>query len=352
MIHTMPTVISLFSGMGGMDVGFSEQVVVHRNSADPSFIESDATTPGFVNLKRLPFTTVFQNDILLAAKKVAELNSWNHNYQLKDIRELLQEEHEFPAAHVITGGFPCQDFSHAGKRKGLDSSRGTLYQSYVELVKRVKPTVFVAENVNGLLTLKTNPIQTIVADFSGVGYDVKYQLMKCEEFGIPQTRWRVIIMGVRSDMAGKLPEDWNIITENQRRCTVRSYFEHLEEPDVSTDPAQQVYSKAAKLEKGQGQSEIALDGYGPTMRAEHHGNIEFRRLAGGKNNEDLPERRLTVREAALLQTFPPDCKLTETKKTSMAYKPIGNAVPPLLGYLVARKVLEILRAVGGTELVV
>jgi DNA (cytosine-5)-methyltransferase 1 len=87
------------------------------------------------------------------------------------------------------------------------------------------------------------------------------------------------------------------------------------------------------------------------MRAEHHGNIEFRRLAGGKNNEDLPERRLTVREAALLQTFPPDCKLTETKKSGMAYKPIGNAVPPLLGYLVARKVLEVLRAVGGTELV-
>lgn len=334
-----------------MDAGFSEQVVVHKNSVDSGFVNSESLIPGFVNLNRLPFTTVFQNDILPAAKKVAELNSWDHNYHLKDIRELLQEDFDFPAADVITGGFPCQDFSHAGKRKGFDSSRGNLYQSYVELVKRVKPTIFVAENVNGLLTMKTNPIQTIIADFSTVGYHVKYQLIKCEEFGIPQTRWRVIIMGVRNDKTASLPQDWNVISENQRRCTIRSYFDHLDEPDVSKDPAQQVYSKAARLEKGQGQTEISLDGYGPTMRAEHHGNIEFRRITGGKNNEDLPERRLTVREAALLQTFPPDCKLTQPKKSSMAYKPIGNAVPPLLGYLVARKVLNVLRTITGAEFV-
>lgn len=82
------------------------------------------------------------------------------------------------------------------------------------------------------------------------------------------------------------------------------------------------------------------------MRAEHHGNIEFRRLADGANGHaepGLPERRLTVREAALIQTFPPDCILTSGKKSTMvAYKPIGNAVPPLLGYIVARHVLDIL----------
>jgi DNA (cytosine-5)-methyltransferase 1 len=83
------------------------------------------------------------------------------------------------------------------------------------------------------------------------------------------------------------------------------------------------------------------------MRAEHHGNIEFRRVEDGKNGEDhLPERRLSVREAALIQTFPPDCILTEpTKVSSKAYKPIGNAVPPLLGYLVGRKVAQILATI-------
>jgi len=338
-------VISLFSGMGGMDIGFAEQVVVHKNSVQPDYVESEYTPiEGFVNLKRLPFSTVLQNDILSEAKRVAELNNWNHNYQLKDIRDLLKDNFAFPQADVVTGGFPCQDFSHAGKRKGFDAARGTLYQSYVELVKRVKPIIFVAENVNGLLTMPGNPINIIIADFAAVGYNVKYQLIKCEEYGIPQTRWRVIIMGIRLDKKGDLPDDWNIIDENKLTCHIRHYFKHLEEPSVSTDPAMQVYSKAARLAKGQGQKEVGLDEFAPTMRAEHHGNIEFRRINGGKNEKELGERRLSVREAALIQTFPPECKLTEPDKpTSKAYKPIGNAVPPLLGYIIARKVEQILK---------
>jgi len=338
-------IISLFSGMCGMDVGFSEQVIVHSESILLSdFIDSVYTIDGFVNLKRLPFKIVFQNDILPAAKKVAELNKWNHNYTLKDIRDCITDNYVSPSADVITGGFPCQDFSHAGKRKGFDSNRGTLYQSYVEVVKRVKPIIFVAENVKGLLTMAGNPIQKIMDDFAAVGYEVKYQLIKCEDFGIPQTRHRVIIMGIRLDSRSKLKDDWNIITENKTKCAIKHYFTHLEEPNISTDMAQQSYSKAAKLDKGQGQSEIKIDGFCPTMRAEHHGNIEFRRINGGKNNEGhLPERRLSVREAALIQTFPPNCILTEKKPSSMAYKPIGNAVPPLLGYIIARKVQQILQ---------
>ncbi len=340
-------VISLFSGMGGMDVGFAEQVIVHKNSVQSDYIETPyPSIDGFVNLKRLPFTTVLQNDILPEAKLVSELNNWNHNFQLKDIRDLLKDNYAFPEADVITGGFPCQDFSHAGKRQGFDATRGTLYQSYVELVKRVKPTIFVAENVNGLLTMPGNPITKIIADFTAVGYEVKYQLIKCEEYGIPQTRWRVIIMGIRIDKKKNLAEDWNIISENKLTCHIRHYFKHLQEPSISSDPAQQAYSKAARLEKGQGQKEVGLDEFAPTMRAEHHGNIEFRRVNGGKNEKDLAERRLTVREAALIQTFPPDCKLTEPNKVSgKAYKPIGNAVPPLLGYIIARKVYQLLKKI-------
>ena len=354
-------VMSLFSGMGGMDVGFAEQVVVHQDSIAAATIQDmvesayDAV-PGFVNLRRLPFQTVFQNDILPAAKKIAGLNQWDHNFHLKDVRDMLADtDFVFPQADIVTGGFPCQDFSHAGKRKGFQSgvqqvadgtNRGTLYQSFVEVVNRVKPIVFVAENVQGLLTMPGNPIQQIMADFAAVGYEVKHQLIKCEEFGIPQTRHRVIIMGIRLDCRPKLDsDDWNVITENKTHCSIRNCFQHLEEPAQASDPAQQAYSKAARLEKGQGQSEIKLDGPCPTMRAEHHGNIEFRRIAGGKNGEDhLPERRLTVREAALIQTFPPNCVLTDgTRASSMAYKPIGNAVPPLLGYLIARKVHHILK---------
>jgi len=337
-------VLSLFSGMGGMDMGFVEDVIVHQDSVQPNYVERPDTVQGFVKLHRLPFSIVFQNDILPVAKKIADLNSWSHNFHLKDIRDLLQEKYTFPQVEIIIGGFPCQDFSHAGKRKGFEAQRGTLYQSYVEVIKQVKPIIFVAENVHGLLTMPGNPINTIVADFADAGYDVKYQLVKCEEYGIPQTRWRVIIMGIRLDKCTGLAGEWNILTENKITCFCRSYFAHLQEPDQTSDEAQQVYSKAKRLAKGQGQKEVDLDGYAPTMRAEHHGNIEFRRLTGGNNNEDdLIERRLTVREAALLQTFPPNCKLTDPgRKTMTAYKPIGNAVPPLLGYLIACKVHQLL----------
>ena len=356
-------VLSLFSGMGGMDIGFAEQVVVHKNSVQLDYIRSENVVPGFVNLKRLPFDTVFQNDILPEAKRICELNGWDASsssaghagaasgYQLNDIRDLLKDNFAFPAADVITGGFPCQDFSHAGKRQGFDSNRGNLYQSYVELVRRVRPIIFVAENVNGLLTMPGEPIKKIIEDFSAVGYEVKYQLIKCEEFGIPQTRWRVIIMGLRLDKRGVLGNEstaWNLITENKRTCHIGHYFRHLAEPEDSEDPAQQVYSKAALLAKGQGQKEVGMNEFGPTMRAEHHGNIEFRRLTGGKN-EPGPQRRLTVREAALIQTFPPQCLLTDAKKSSKAYKPIGNAVPPLLGYLIARKVQQILETLNTSQ---
>ena len=344
-------VMSLFTGMGGMDIGFAEEVIVHKNSIkEDNYIEKKDTIEDFVKLKKLPFEIIFQNDILPEAKRIAELNNWNHNFNLKDIRDILKENYNFPYADVIIGGFPCQDFSHAGKRKGFDSNRGTLYQSYVEVVKKVKPLIFVAENVNGLLTMPGEPIKKIIDDFSQVGYEVKYQLIKCEEYGIPQTRWRVIIIGIRNDKKHKLQDDnWNIITENKIKCAIANYFKHLQEPDITTDPAQKIYSKAKRLEKEnkiyQGQKEISLNDFAPTMRAEHHGNIEFRRIKNGKNNEpNLLERRLSVREAALIQTFPPSCILTEPNRpTSKSYKPIGNAVPPLLGYIIANKIYQLLR---------
>jgi DNA (cytosine-5)-methyltransferase 1 len=285
---------------------------------------------GFVHLKRLPFQIVFQNDILPSAKKVADLNGWSHNYTLKDIRTI----DEFPQADVIIGGFPCQDFSHAGKRKGFDSQRGTLYQAYVQVVKQVKPLVFVAENVQGLLTM-SGALDKIKEDFASVGYEVQHQLIQCEDFGIPQTRHRVIIMGIRLDCRDKLDDGWNVLTQNKTSCIVQHYLQHLDEPNVSLDVAQQTYSKAKRLLKGQGQNEINLHGFAPTMRAEHHGNIEFRNS----------QRRLTIREVALIQTFPPHCVLTEKKPCGFAYKPLGNAVPPLLAYIIANQINRILKKI-------
>jgi len=153
----------------------------------------------------------------------------------------------------------------------------------------------------------------------------------------------VIIIGISNTRKVQLLNDrWNLIDFNLIKCPVGKYFKHLQEPNETTDLSQQLYSKAKKLEKGQGQTEINLNSFAPTMRAEHHGNIEFRRHENSKINEtNLPERRLTVREAGLIQTFPPDY-IFMVKKSMRSYKYIGNAVPPLLGYLISIKVASLL----------
>ena len=252
----------------------------------------------------------------------------------------------------------CNDFSHAGKRKGfnsetthnlkdeltIDNSRGTLYKSFVSVVDKVKPKIFIAENVYGLLTMKDNPINQIISDFSNLGYDVNYELIKANEYGIPQKRWRVIIIGIsKNRRINELNINWNLITKNKINCNIGVYFKHLLEPSDTIDISQQSFSKAKKLEKGQGQVEINLNSISPTIRAEHHGNIEFRRHLNGinKNEKELPERRLTIRETGLIQTFPPNFIFNQ-KKDMTSYKYIGNAVPPLLAYIVADKIEELL----------
>ena len=140
---------------------------------------------------------------------------------------------------------------------------------------------------------------------------------------------------------------------------LKDIFKNLEEPENSNDLSQKAYSKAKFMGKHcQGQTEIKLSNISPTIRAEHHGNIEFRRLSkenGGLHDEELKkglkERRLTVRECALIQTFPPDYEFVIENKNgrkgsflvspSQAYKIIGNAVPPLLAYNLATRIEEV-----------
>lgn len=344
-------VLSLFTGIGGLDAGFGGDVVVRDESISPltrDFI-LEKTPQKFVHLKKHDFDLVFQNDILKGARDIYLDNFKTNNYVIRSIFDLLTEGFIFPSADVVIGGFPCQDFSHAGRRMGLNSTkthdlksptsasdkapkgatRGTLYKCFIDVIQKVKPKFFVAENVYGLVTMHNGDVlKQIICDFESVGYDVGYQVVFCPDFGIPQTRRRVIILGARKDLRFSSEDLHKIVYKNKATCNVGKYFEHLSEPDVTDDPVQRVFSRAKRLSKGQGQKKIDLDGFAPTIRAEHHGNVEFRNQ----------QRRLTVRECALIQTFSPDF-VFPTNQT--AYKYIGNAVPPLLSYLIADRVIEL-----------
>ena len=402
-------VLSLFSGCGGMDLGLEGGFICHRKSiTNPNWIQKNIN-PNWVLLKKNKFRTVFACDILDVAKLTWQkyMSRFDVNpdiYHLKSIVDLVKLEKErggvFPKGiDVVTGGFPCQDFSVAGKRLGFNShvnhdgkkhsdeekpseeNRGKLYMWMKQTIDVVQPKIFIAENVKGLVSL--GEVKRIIQqDFStanGNDYIVlEPQVLHAGNYGVPETRERVIFIGIkRSELrpeAIKALEEKNINAKynpypkpthnfNSNDTSLpdpvlcRDVLGDLPEPEHSNDPSHQTYSRAKFLNNGsQGQTEINMNGLGPTIRSEHHGNIEFRRLSaehGGKHiyelEKGMKERRLTPRECALIQTFPPDYPFVFNKKESKhyavspssAYKVIGNAVPPMLAYNIAKRLEEV-----------
>jgi DNA (cytosine-5)-methyltransferase 1 len=407
-------VLSLFSGCGGMDLGFEGDFMIPtaliNKEASPSFIDKQVTEKLSL-LKKTRFKTVFANDILPDAKnawinyffKKGDFNCVD-KYRSESIVDLVKLHNAsaniFPEAiDVVTGGFPCQDFSIAGKRKGFDShknhhgklknineaseeTRGKLYMWMKKVVEITQPKMFIAENVKGLVNL-SNVKDIIQKDFSSVngnGYFVfEPQVLHAANYGVPQSRERVIFIGVKKSalkpgvlkklQKKALDTELNPYPQathsNNESLNLAPYsklseiFSLLDEPNISQDLSQQYYSRAKYMGAHcQGQTEVKLNGIAPTIRSEHHGNIEFRRLSlerGGKYNSEIEqgliERRLTPRECALIQTFPIDYEFVIESKTkrkgsflvspSQAYKIIGNAVPPLLAYHISKRIEKI-----------
>lgn len=404
---TKKRVLSLFSGCGGMDIGFEGGFRCFKKSINenknPDWIKE--IDGDFVILNETGFETVFANDIRPDAKAAwisffkNRVNNPDDIYKLGSIVDLVKSHHKgekiFPDnIDIVTGGFPCQDFSVAGKRQGFKSlkshdgktildkeqpsieNRGQLYIWMKKVISIVKPKLFIAENVKGLISLE-DVKEIIENDFSNAaegGYIVvPAQVLQAANYGVPQSRERIIFFGFKKDALKedaitelmnldresvynpypKPTHSYNVYGDNLSEFVKSKYvLQDLLEPDKSSDLAQTKYSKAKYLPKGQGNIEINLESISPTIRSEHHGNIEFRRLSlenGGKNIDELNDgkiqRRLTVRECARLQTFPDDYQFILSKtntnvalSASNAYKLIGNAVPCILAYNIAQSI--------------
>lgn len=401
-------VLSLFSGCGGMDLGMEGNFIANKKSFPENSPYIDyKINKDWVMLKKTRFKTIFANDILPEAKIAwtTYMSRFNydaeiyHNNSIVDLVKMQKAGVKiFPEnIDVVTGGFPCQDFSVAGKRLGFNSkkdhlgkfrtenepseeTRGKLYFWMKQVIDLTKPKMFIAENVKGLVNLGNikDVIQKDFASADGNGYIVlPPQVLHAGNYGVPESRERIIFIGIRKDALTaqalkalemeNIPEEYNPYPRPTHACTVKGenllpivttkdVLKDLKEPEETSDQSQKIFSKAKYLNCGQGQTEIRLDDLGPTIRSEHHGNIEFRRLSlehGGKHldelNAGLKERRLTPRECALIQTFPPDYKFVmRNEKTrrfyissSGAYKIIGNAVPPVLAFYIAERIQEI-----------
>lgn len=324
-------VVSLFSGCGGLDLG----------------IEG-----GFKYLncyyEKNPFKIIWANDINEKATQTQKLNFPNANVVCRDITKILEnestnqlsvfdEEFKLPnSADVVIGGFPCQDFSLAGKRQGFNVQRGKLYQSMAKVIELLKPKVFLAENVKGIISWENGlAIKTIIEDFSKLGYNVEYRLFNTADYGVPQCRERVIIVGVRNDL--NIDIEWpkpthSMFDKNLKSwLTIKDAIGDLEDVNIHNSLPNNGYSKAKLFEGKQGNTITRADKPAPTMRAEHHGNIEFHYC--------LP-RRLSAREAARIQTFPDS--FVFVKSTTDAYRQVGNAVAPVFAWHLAQMLKKIL----------
>lgn len=407
-------VLSLFSCGGGMDIGFEGGFKILKCSLNtnmhPTWVEKEDDK--YYYLKNTTFETVFANDIVDCAKAAwvdyfskKRGNAVAEQYVVRSIVDIVKDYKEgasniFPKdIDIVTGGFPCQDFSVAGKRKGFHSevghngqktdidlpseeTRGKLYMWMKEVVEITKPKIFIAENVKGLANLGEvkDIIQKDFATIGGNGYLVlPPQILHAGRYGISQSRERIFFIGINKAALTKAaleelskndtfseyspyPEPTHLLEKDVLPLNsnaslmfpfvpVEKILADLEEPENSTDLSQINYSKAKFIKGLQGNTEVKQGKLAPTIRSEHHGNIEFRRLSiehGGSHSDELArglqERRLSVRECARIQTFPDDYNfvIRNDKKyivsPSSGYKLVGNAVPPLLAYHIAKKI--------------
>ena len=238
-----------------------------------------------------------------------------------------------PVSDVILGGFPCQGFSLSGPRK-IDDSRNVLYKHYVKLVRQNKPKAFIGENVKGLLTMGEGKIiDAIVADFAECGYDVYCKLLNAKNFGVPQDRERVIIVGFRQDLNVR---DFKLPDTNGQTMTLREAIGNM--PQVkSCDVCDAPYSsRYMSRNRKRGWDDVAYTV--PAMAKQvtlWPGSPDMKKL-----DKDLwafgdkgTTRRLSWREAAAIQTFPTDLEFSGD--LTSIYKQIGNAVPVKLAEFVA-----------------
>jgi len=308
-----PSVISLFSGAGGLDLGFKEA----------------------------GFNLLWANDFDKDAVETYKANVGTECI-LGDISNI--DPNEIPQSDVIIGGFPCQGFSMANAKRNVLDERNSLYLQYVRILQDKRPKVFVAENVKGILSIGGGEvIKAIINDFSNAGYNVKYQLLNAADYGVPQTRMRVIIVGVRNDldMNFDFPEPThskNSIKGLLPWVSVKEALAHLPDPDgenAHTVPNNE-YSQYKLVMNGYlGKRPLDENRPAPTVtgRGDRKGGVVILPHPNGL-------RRMTVRELATIQSFPISFIFHGTKTD--CYRQIANAVPVGLSRVIAESVMKMI----------
>ena len=270
---------------------------------------------------------------------------------------------------IVTGGFPCQAFSYAGKKMGFEDTRGTLFYEFARCVKEVKPKIFVAENVKGLLSHDGGKtLETIIFTFEELGYKViKPQVLQAMYYNVPQKRERLFIVGIRNDYAS-MANLFSYPATYYKVPTVADAFFKGDLFDCNVPLSNTIkYSEKKEsvmklVPEGGYWKDLPLD-----IQKEYMGGSFY--LGGGKTGlarrlsmkapsltivcapamkqtercHPTETRPLTIRESARIQTFPDEWEFAGS--AIQAYKQIGNAVPVNLSYAVARRIVHFLNQI-------
>ena len=308
-------ITSFFSGCGGLDLGFRGGFSVLGKQYEP-----------------LPFDIIGAYDFLQDAVNCYRLNIDNR-IQHADLTQVDVEA--LPRTDILIGGFPCQDFSSSGPKTGFDGKRGKLYQVLLNYMKAHNPRIVIGENVIHLARMKEGKVlKTIVNDFESVGYHFDVWNLYAPDYGVPQSRKRLIFVGVRNDIEGfpVKPRPTHLGVP----ITISQALKDLEKITDETVTNQSQYFVASKATSGGGQGDTVNDPNKVALciRANSRGRIQF--------HYNLP-RRLTVRECARVQTFPDEFVFPYTTQRNLTL--IGNAVPPILAHAVAKSVARFIDAI-------
>lgn len=343
--------LSLFSGCGGLDLGFELaglKAVMGEKVMEEAFRDKTVFQK---NINNNVFNTIFVNDIFTEARETYAGNAGKYIYMDKsDIRKIKQ----FPKADIVLGGFPCPGFSEAGPRL-LDDKRNFLYLHFIRCLMQSKPKLFVAENVKGMTTLgKGEVFKQIVEDFAAAGYTIYHKLLSSEEYGVPQIRKRVILVGVRNDIDFEYQYPEPAYGDEKKglkkivdlRTAIGDlednpgeYFTGSYSSMFMSRNRKKSWSEPSFTIQASGRQAPIHPGGEPMVKV---GKDKYIFTDGEENN-----RRLSVKEIARIQTFPDWYEFSrgtsnrnENAKLDLVYKQIGNAVPVKLALAVAEPIAE------------
>jgi DNA (cytosine-5)-methyltransferase 1 len=327
-------IISLFSGAGGLDLGF----------------------------EKAGFNTIWANEYDKDIWETFEKNFPKTKLNRGSIVNIPSSE--IPDAIGLIGGPPCQSWSEAGALRGIEDHRGQLFFEFIRILRDKKPLFFLAENVSGMLASRhSEALFNIKKHFEDSGYTLSVELLNAHDYQVPQDRKRLFFIGYRKDLGLKFefpkPKDkkrflkdviWDI-KDNALPAREKNYTNgnkcHIDNHEYAIGSFSTIFMSRNRVRSWDepsftiqaGGRHAPIHPQAPKMKF-----IEQNKRVFVEGKVDL-YRRLTIRECARIQTFPDEHKFYYTNVMA-GYKMVGNAVPPYLAYHLAKKIFEDLKSIG------